>query len=103
MGLIRRPDLVFSVRGQEVVRKKLELCDLIQISCGTCQYLLYITNDKSGQMKKYQLSESKITVGTGESNTIIYKAPLVTKNHLTISVEENVVSVKTKEKQGMRL
>lgn len=99
--LIRRPDLVFSVRGQEVVRKKLELCDLIQISCGTCQYLLYITNDKSGQMKKYQLSESKITVGTGESNTIIYKAPLVTKNHLTISVEENVVSVKTKEKQGM--
>lgn len=99
--LIRRPNLVFAVQGQEVARKKLELCDLIQISCGTYQYLLYITDVKNVQMQKYQLSESKITIGAGDSNTIIYKAPLVSKNHLTISVEENAVFVKTKDKQGM--
>ncbi len=99
--LIRRPNLVFTVQGQEVARKKLELRDLIQISCGMCQYLLYVTDVKSGQMQKYQLSENKITVGTDDSNTIIYKAPLVSKNHLIISVEENAVSVKIKDKQGM--
>lgn len=99
--LVRRPDLVFSVQGQEVTGKKLALFDLIQISCGTTQYLMYVTDVKSGYMKKYQLSESNITVGTDDSNTIIYKAPLVSKSHLTISADGNAVTVKTKDKQGM--
>jgi S-DNA-T family DNA segregation ATPase FtsK/SpoIIIE len=99
--LVRRRGMVLTVQGQEFTRKKLELNDLIQISCGSAQYLLYVTDVRSGLMRKYRLTESKITVGTEESNTIVYKAPLVSKKHLAITIEENAVTAATRDKHGI--
>ncbi|HEX2945636.1 MAG TPA: type VII secretion protein EssC [Clostridia bacterium] len=99
--LKRSGDFEFSVQGSKIAEKKLELQDLVQISCGRTQFLLYITGAEEGRMSRYSLPpDAKITVGSDDAGSIVYKAPLISKCHAVIECNGNSANVKTKEKHG---